>query len=92
MKNNLYVLYNKLSKRYGDVMAFSSDDWAIHNVQSVVEKSEDGKIDYLELCRVGEIDVETGVVTPEPPVRIAWRMQVPPLPLTPPQTEEDVNK
>lgn len=72
MKNNLYTLYNKLSLRYGEVKAFPTDSFAsmafskiASNPQSELDLSE------IDVCRIGSIDIETGVVTPEvAPVRI----------------------
>lgn len=72
MKNNLYVFYNKLSHRYGDVICSPSDDYVAHqidlmfqNPQCVVRREE------TELCRVGTIDIETGVViAADAPIRI----------------------
>ena len=72
MKNNLYTLYNKLSLRSGDVRTFPTDAFAsmaisklLSNPHSEIDVSE------IEVCRIGSIDIETGVVTPEvAPIRI----------------------
>lgn len=66
MKNYVYVLFNKLSCRYESVMSFPSDSMALHRLNSNVDKAE------YELCRVGSIDIETGVVNAENPVRLIW--------------------
>lgn len=79
MKNNLYVLYNTLSCRYGDVMAYPSDAFCVARMvdaegKGFVTRSE------TEICRVGSIDVETGVVDTINPVRLAWPEHVDSLP------------
>ena len=72
MENNVYVVYNTLSKHYGDVMAYPSDAYALARLQPVLS-SNGSKLSEFELCRVGRIDVESGVLTPSNPVRIAWQ-------------------
>lgn len=71
MENNIYVVYNTLSKRYGDVVAYPTDSFALARLQPVL--SRNGDLKEFELCRVGVVDVETGVLTPSNPVRIAWQ-------------------
>lgn len=66
MKNYIYVLFNKLSGRYESVMSFPSDSMALHRLSKNIDKSE------YELCRVGSISIESGVVESEPPVRLIW--------------------
>lgn len=69
MKNCVYCVYNKLSQRYGEVVCFASDSMALRRIcTSPLYKSS---LDEVEICRVGAIDIETGVMTSEPPVRIA---------------------
>lgn len=71
MENKVFVVYNTLSKRYGDVVAYPTDEFALARLQPVL--SRQGSLDEFELCRVGSVDVETGVISPCPPVRIAWK-------------------
>lgn len=72
MKNNIYVLYNRLSNRYGDVISFASDAFAVARIQPTLEKN--GQLEENELCRVGKIDIENGTIeTEQAPIRIAWR-------------------
>lgn len=79
MKNYIYVLYNTLSKRYESVMSFPSDSMALHRLSTGgIDKKE------FELCRVGSIEIETGVVEPCPPVRLIWEKEE-----TLPKTEAD---
>lgn len=78
MENRLYVIYNTLSQRYGDVCAYPSDGFAVARIQPAIGDF----VKESELCRIGSIDVETGVVHTEPPVRIAWN-DVPSKPVSP---------
>lgn len=71
MVNNVYVVYNTLSKRYGDVVAYPSDSFALARLQKILSAQSD--LSEFELCRIGSIDVESGVLSPAAPVRIAWR-------------------
>lgn len=66
MKNYVYVLFNSLSARYESVMSFPSDSMALHRLSGNIDKKE------YELCRVGSIDIETGIVESCPPVRLIW--------------------
>lgn len=67
MNNYVYVLYNTLSKRYESVMSFPSDGMAIHRLSTAgIDKKE------FELCRVGSINIESGVCDTYAPVRLIW--------------------
>lgn len=66
MKNYIYVLFNTLSKRYESVMSFPSDGMALHRLSSNIDKKE------YDLCRIGSIDIESGIVISEAPVRLIW--------------------
>lgn len=71
MTNKVYVLYNTLSNRYGDVMCYPSDGLAVARVQPALVNAN--VLGENELCRIGDIDIESGVLTPCAPVRVAWR-------------------
>lgn len=71
MTNNVYVVYNTLSKRYGDVVAYPSDSFALARLQPALS-ANGSQLSEFELCRVGTIDIESGVLSPINPVRIAW--------------------
>lgn len=71
MENKLYVVYNTLSQRYGDVTAFPSDAYALARLQPVLARQ--GDLSEFELCRVGSISVENGTITACPPERISWK-------------------
>lgn len=66
MKNYVYVMFNNLSNRYESVMSFPSDGMALHRLNGNVDKKE------YTICRVGSIDIETGIIEPCPPVRLVW--------------------
>lgn len=66
MKNYVYVMFNKLSGRYESVLSFPSDGMALHRIEKSVDKTE------YDICRVGSIDISTGVIESEPPVRLMW--------------------
>lgn len=68
MTNNVYTIYNKHSCRYGDVMAFPTDDFAVARIKEFQGIKEEEH----ELCRIGNIDIETGVLKTESPVRIPF--------------------
>lgn len=70
MCNNVYSLYNKLSCRYGDVVSFPSDGYALARVME--NPNLKSHINEFELCRIGSVSVETGVITPCGVVRIAF--------------------
>lgn len=69
MENRIYCIYNKLSQRYGDCYCFASDALAVRRLP--MAPMYKGVIDEIEICRVASVDIETGLVTPEAPVRIA---------------------
>lgn len=69
MKNNLYAFYNKLSCRYGDVVAYPSDGYAVARVRELFSRNA-LPADEIELCYVGTIDIDTGEVMSLPPVRV----------------------
>lgn len=66
MKNYVYVMFNNLSNRYESVMSFPSDAMALHRLGNNVDKKE------YSLCRVGSINIETGELISELPVRLIW--------------------
>ena len=72
MKNNLYTIYNKLSLRYGEVMTYPTDAFASMAISKIVSNPKcELDLNEIDVCRVGSIDIETGVITPEvAPIRI----------------------
>jgi hypothetical protein len=83
MKNNLYVVYDNVGRRYGQVYAYPSDGYALLELRplvavrdkqtgAVLEKESIPQFSRYVLCRVGEIDIESGTVSPQSPVRLSW--------------------
>lgn len=66
MKKYAYITYNKLSKQYEGLMSFASDELAVYRLKNQIDLNE------YELCRVGFFDVESGQLSPEAPVRLAF--------------------
>ena len=69
MKNYVYVIFNNLSNRYESVMSFPSDGMALHRLNKNIDTKE------YSLCRIGSIDIETGIIEPCPPVRLIWESE-----------------
>lgn len=69
MKNYIYVLFNNLSNRYESVMSFPSDGLALHRLHATIDKKE------YSLCRIGAIDIETGIVESSAPLRLIWESE-----------------
>lgn len=83
MTNNLYVVYDNLGKRYGQCYAFPSDGYALVELRPAfsVTNRQTGQLDEIrtksnlsryEVCNVGTIDIETGVIKSSAPVRLDW--------------------
>lgn len=68
MKDYIYSLYNVLSKRYVNVMAYPSDGMAVHQLS----RAPDLDKKMFEICKVGSIEIETGIIEPCPPKRLDW--------------------
>ena len=72
MKDYIYCLYNKLANRYEGIMSFPSDSMALHRLG----KSPQMDKEVYELCRIGSIEIETGVLIAEKaPVRLIWEKE-----------------
>lgn len=72
MTNNIYVFYNRLSKRYGDVFCAPTDDFASNFVSKAMSAPNSSLIaNEVEVCRIACVDIERGTVIAESaPVRI----------------------
>lgn len=66
MKNYVYCIFNKLSKRYESVMSFPSDSMALHRLEKNIDKDE------YDLVRVGSVSIESGTIESCPPVFLVW--------------------
>lgn len=71
MENQLYVIYDKVSQRYGQTYVFANNETANRILPNCIVEKFHTLSDY-ELCHVGSIDVESGVLTTVPPVRVPW--------------------
>lgn len=67
MENQVYAFYNKLSQRYEGVFSFATDAVCINRLTN--SKNPLNQEEY-EVCKVGSIHLESGVVTSFPPVRL----------------------
>ena len=71
MTNNLYSIHNTLSARFGDVVAYPSDGYALARIQSAFKAHGDSLTEF-QVFNVGSIDIETGVVVPCSPRPLPW--------------------
>ena len=67
MLNNVYVLYNNLAKRYNDVFAYPTDEFAAARLREAYPAP---RLEELELCRVGTYSLETGIFETHAPIRV----------------------
>ena len=76
MKNYLYVLFNVLSCRYGDVMAFPSDGFAVKRLLATKEQNPLLVAEHT-LFRFGEIGIADCSAVTYAPVAIPWTADLP---------------
>ena len=69
MKNDVFVIYDTVSCRYGNVFASPNLATATLDITRSVQNQKDFDLSSIELCSIGSIDVETGVLEPCAPVR-----------------------
>ncbi|QCS37292.1 hypothetical protein [Tortoise microvirus 80] len=67
-----------LSSRYGDVCSFPSDAFAVARIKEALKPE---MISEIELCNVGFIDVDTGIIEAHAPVRISLSSHDSPVPI-----------
>lgn len=65
MKDEVYVIYNKLSNRYESVFSFPTDAVCIHHMQQGKYKR-----DEYDICKIGSINITDGTLSPINPVRL----------------------
>lgn len=73
MLNNIYVVYNRLSCRYGAVVCYPTDSFA---VSRVLEENPSFTREN-DLCRVATISIVDGTVIPCAPVRVDFEVSSP---------------
>lgn len=74
MKNNLYVLLNNLSGRYGDVYAFPTDAFAVSRLTTYLRDGQKVDLKEFSLFRSGTVDITTGVIEGTPLTPIPWQI------------------
>lgn len=72
MKNCVFVLYNKLSQRYGDVFCYPTEAFAVNALCKGLDSS---KLEEHELCLIGKIDISSGMLETFPPVRVPLKIE-----------------
>lgn len=72
MRNNLYVLLNNLSCRYGDVYVFPTDAFAVSRLTTYLRDGQKLDLKEFNLFRCGSIDITTGMVEGCPLVPVSW--------------------
>lgn len=74
MKNNVYVVYDSIGLRYGQMYAFPTDGFAQLELRPMLlgRDNNQANLKRYEICRVGEIDIENGILSPCAPVRLSW--------------------
>lgn len=69
MKNGIYILFNTLTNRYERTFESPTDksaSLAFKESSSMIPNNE-----YLEICHIADVEVETGLVTPlSAPLRV----------------------
>lgn len=77
MTNSVYVLKNVLTNRYGDVLSFPTDGYAVRVLQERIVETRQ-HLDDFQLYYVGRIDIETGFLTTAPSsVLVPWNTKAP---------------
>lgn len=78
MLNNVYALFNRLSCRYGDVIVYPTDGFALARLKESLPQvyKLSNPFDELELCRIGSFDAETGKLysLKDGIVRVPWNL------------------
>lgn len=72
MENVCFTFYNRLSRRYGDVFCYPTEEFALARIAEMLKNSQSPiNASEVELCKIGTIDVDTGVLSPmTAPVRL----------------------
>lgn len=73
MKNFLYVLFNTLACRYGDVLTYPTDGFAVSRIKKIASDPQSGiNINEQLLYKVGTIDLVTGKIESLDPVAVPF--------------------
>lgn len=86
MNNRIYCIYDDLGQRFGQVYCCATDGVAQLEISKYFQAQNNGVIDEsatkenyarYHLYRIGDIDIESGVVSPcVPPCRLSWQQSV----------------
>ncbi len=76
MENQIYLLFNRLTCRYGSIFSFPTDAFAVKVMQ---QQLLDAKMSLDEniLYNVGSYDIASGKVKVSDPRSITWNVQSP---------------
>lgn len=77
MKNGVYCLFNRLSCRFGAVISYPTDGFAVRSVKKDFIERQSADMDEIILYRIGEMDISTGVLTPCVPTPLSWDDSLP---------------
>lgn len=65
MENVCFTFYNRLSRRYGDVFCYPTEEFAKARILEMLKSPQSNiNFDEVELCKIGTIDVDSGVISP----------------------------
>lgn len=71
MKENIYSIKDRVDMRYTDIMKGVTDGGMVRSIYQWLSKRPDFK--DLDLYKIGEIDTETGLITPmQAPIQVSW--------------------
>lgn len=76
MENQIYLLFNRLSGRYGSIFSFPTDAYASKAMNHYLNENKMSFDEYV-LFRVGSYDIATGHVTVCTPESISWSVSTP---------------
>lgn len=72
MENGIYCLFNVLSCRFGDVMAFATDAYALKRLNDMLNDGKLANKTELVLYKIGALNMATGENIPCIPTPIPW--------------------
>lgn len=68
MKEFIYCLFSRLSNSYVGMFQQPTDLGASVYIHRTLSKSPD--YEYIDICKVGEVDIKTGIISPLSVTRI----------------------
>ncbi len=76
MENQIYLLFNRLTCRYGSIFSFPTDAFAVKFMQQQLLDSKMSLDEHI-LYNVGSYDIASGKVSVSDPRSISWNIQSP---------------